>query len=253
MGALWGDALLLAKEKSVNLVLLDPAEVEDSPTVRLEGRRAVHIRTVLRASVGDVLRVGVVNGLIGEATVDVLDRQFVQLTVRCNTAPPPASKIRLVLGLPRPRVVRRVVAAVASMGVKQVSLVGGYRVEKSYWSSPLLSDESLREAAILGLEQGKDTRLPELSKHRLFKPFVDDVLPDFGRDSRRLICHPGQAEPCPSQVSGPITLVIGPDGGWTDFEVERFCASGYERVQMGPRVLRVETAVSAILGRLMFL
>ena len=65
-----------------------------------------------------------------------------------------------------------------------------------------------------------------------------------------LIGHPTAKTPMPRNTSGPITLVIGPEGGFTDFEIDSLCSNGGEIVSMGPRILRVEQAIPAALGRL---
>jgi RsmE family RNA methyltransferase len=52
-------------------------------------------------------------------------------------------------------------------------------------------------------------------------------------------------------VPGPVTLAIGPEGGFTDYELECLTGSGFESIILGPRILRTEQAVPAFLGRLM--
>ena len=236
---------------SVNLVLVEPTDIQQDSVVQLSDRRFEHIRGVLRVDVGDDIRVGVVNGAVGTGRILALDEASVTLRIECDTPPPLATPIRLVLGCPRPKVARRILSAVATLGVKEVVLVGGYRVEKSYWDSPLLSDAVVREALLLGLEQGRDTILPTVKRYQRFKPFVEDVLPDFAAGTRRLLLHPGHGEGCPADLDDLLTVAIGPDGGWTSYEVEQFQRFGFERFQLGPRILRVETAVSAVIGRLL--
>ena len=235
----------------MNLVLISSEEFELSSRVTLTGRRADHIRGVLKLAAGDTFRIGIVNGRMGQARIVSDTSAGIEVEFACDDLPPREVDIRLVMGLPRPKVARRVVSAIASMGVKDVAFVGGYRVDKAYWNSPLLSENTLREACLLGLEQSRDTMLPRITLHRTFKPFVEDVLPDFAAGSRRLLLHPGVGDVCPSGVDDVLTVAIGPDGGWTDYEVERFQSMGFERMHLGRRILRVETAVPAILGRLL--
>src|SRR5439155_24423444 len=83
--------------------------------------------------------------------------------------------LTLVLALPRPKVLNRVIAGAVSLGVKRIFLINAWRVEKSYWKSPRL--DHLHDQAILGLEQAKDTILPQIDTRRLFRPFVEDELP----------------------------------------------------------------------------
>jgi len=147
-------------------------------------------------------------------------------------------------------VLRRVLQGVTAMGVKRLYLVNAWRVEKSYWASPLLERESIQEDLRLGLEQGRDTILPEVRLRRLLRPFVEDELGEIARGTLALVGDGGSARPCPSAIAGPITLAIGPEGGFNPFEIELLQTIGFAPVALGPRALRVEHAVPALLGRL---
>jgi len=122
-------------------------------------------------------------------------------------------------------------------------------VEKSFWQSSGLAPAALREQALLGLEQARDTRLPRIELERRFRPFAEDRLASLSAGPV-LVAHPGAAEACPHALAGPATLVVGPEGGFVDFELERLAAIGGRAVGLGSRALRVETAVTALLARL---
>jgi RsmE family RNA methyltransferase len=177
-----------------------------------------------------------------------LEGEALEMDVECERDPPPPLPLTLVLALPRPKVLNRVVAGVTSLGVKRVYLVNAWRVEKSYWKSPRL--DHLRDHAILGLEQAKDTMLPSIELRRLFRPFVEDELPAIARGTRGLVAHPSASSECPRDVREPVTLAIGPEGGFIAEEIASLERAGFEPVNVGARVLRVETAVAAIIGRL---
>ena len=235
---------------SVNLLLVAPNEVVSGDQVTVTGRRAEHMRRVLHAKVGDVLKVGILNGNVGHGEIVSIDETGFCLKIACTHPPPNPSDIRLILALPRPKVARRVIAAAVGFGVKDIVLLGSYRVEKSYWSSPLVSDTVLVETATLSLEQVRDTSMPRITKYPRFKPFVEDVLPQFASGTRCLLFHPDGPRGAPSACALPTTVAIGPDGGWTSYEATSLQDNGFEWVHLGPRIHRVETVVSAILGRL---
>ncbi|MBU2010696.1 MAG: 16S rRNA (uracil(1498)-N(3))-methyltransferase, partial [Gammaproteobacteria bacterium] len=92
--------------------------------------------------------------------------------------------------------------------------------------------------------------LPEVIIEKRFKPFVEDRLPQLAADTLGLVGHPGDFPHCPRAVTQPVTLAIGPEGGWIPYEVDKLAAAGLRPVQLGERILRVETAVSALLARL---
>lgn len=235
----------------MNLLLLDDADFLSPHRVRLSGRRQRHVVDVHRARVGDELRVGRLGGQVGTGHLVALDDGAVELEVTLDRDPPAPSPLILVLALPRPKVLRRVVAAVTALGIKKLVLLHTYRVEKSYWQSPRLGDDELREGVRLGLEQGRDTLPPEISLERRFRPFTEDRLPALAAGRRALVAHPGAMIPCPSNVGGESLLAVGPEGGFIDFEIEGLARAGLEPVTLGPRPLTVETAVAALVGRLL--
>ena len=234
----------------MNLILLFEADFIEPDLVRLTGRRLEHVTNVHRAAAGDELVVGVANGKMGTGLVTRLDRDALELRVTLDRDPPPAVPLTLVLALPRPKVLNRVIAGATSLGVKRIFLVNAWRVEKSYWKSPRLSDENLLQQRILGLEQARDTMLPAIELRRLFRPFVEDELPSIAAGSLALVAHPRAAAECPRGVTSAVTLAIGPEGGFIEEEIASLARIGFTAVSAGERVLRVETAVAALLGRL---
>jgi 16S rRNA (uracil1498-N3)-methyltransferase len=234
----------------MNLILLFDEDFLSEGLVRLSGRRMEHIRMVHRVKLGDELTVGLLEGKIGKGRLTRLEYDSLEMTVELEESPPPKLPLTLVLALPRPKVLNRVIAAATSLGVGRIYLVNAWRVEKSYWKSPRLSEDNLRLQQILGLEQAKDTRLPELHLRRLLRPFAEEELPGLAANTLALVAHPGASEPCPRALDQPATLAIGPEGGFISAEIELLGRIGFKAVDLGPRILRVETAVAALAGRL---
>lgn len=234
----------------MNLLLLEEADFISADRVVLRDRRLKHMQEVHRSEVGDSLRVGRVGGLLGSAELLRLEPREAELSVAFHREPPAKLPLTLVLALPRPKMLRRVFQTVATMGVPKVILVNSYRVEKSFWQTPFLAPAAIREQLILGLEQARDSVLPEIVIEKRFKPFVEDRLPAVVDGTLGLVGHPGDFPECPRAVEQPVTLAIGPEGGWIPYEVELLRASGLNPVQLGERILRVETAVTALLARL---
>lgn len=233
----------------MNLVLLDGSDAHGE-LWRLTGRRARHVFEVHRASAGDTLRVGLRDGLVGTARVVSLSADEVVLDASLTQPPPDRSPVELLLAMPRPKVLRRVLQHVAAMGVTRVVLVNAARVEKSYFASPALSPEQLDESLSLGLEQGRDTVAPEVLVRPRFKPFVEDELPALWAQDDKLLAHPegpglASLPPVPSRRR---VVAVGPEGGWVPFELTLLEAKGFRRVSLGPRPLTVEAAVPALVG-----
>jgi len=235
----------------MNLILLLDDDFVDQSRARLSGRRLEYVRAVHRATIGDRLRVGRFGGSVGYGVVTRLDDAVLELDVVLDTEPPPPAPLTLILALPRPKALRRVLQCVATIGVKRLVLVNSWRVEKSFWASPALGAAALREQLMLGLEQGGDTMPPTVELRRRFKPFVEDEVPQLISGTRALVAHPKAADACPRAVSEPVTLAIGPEGGFIEYELDLLVAHGFEPVTLGPRPLRVEHAVPALLGRIL--
>jgi len=234
----------------VNLLLLDAVDFIADDRVLLRDRRLTHLQQVHRAEAGEQLRVGRVGGNMGSGQLLRLDAHEAELQVSFDQPPPAKLPVTLLLALPRPKMLRRVLQTVAAMGVPRLVLLNSYRVEKSFWQTPFLEPAAIHEQLILGLEQARDTVLPEVIIEKRFKPFVEDRLPQLAADTLGLVGHPGDFPHCPRAVTQPVTLAIGPEGGWIPYEVDKLAAAGLQPVQLGERILRVETAVSALLARL---
>jgi len=234
----------------LNLLLLEDADFIAADRVILRDRRLKHMQEVHRAVVGDSLRVGHLGGLLGSAELLRLEGHEAELQISLDRVPPAKLPLTLLLALPRPKMLRRVFQTVATMGVPRVILVNSYRVEKSFWQTPFLEPEAIREQLILGLEQARDSVLPEIIIEKRFKPFVEDRLPQLVEGTLGLVGHPGDYPACPRNVDQPVTLAIGPEGGWIPYEVDLLNKAGLQPVQLGERILRVETAVAALLARL---
>jgi RsmE family RNA methyltransferase len=233
----------------VNLILAEPGEIDSAGCLRLTGRRHQHLRTVLRSVPGDRLRVGELGGRLGEGTVLSLDADVAVLEVRLDRPPPAPLALRVILALPRPKMLRRILQAVAELGVKELYLINSYRVEKSFWQSPLMNAPRLEAVLREGLEQAGDTILPRIELRPRFRPFVEDELPGLCLGHDALLADPAASAPYPAEPARPSLLAIGPEGGFIPFERDLLIGAGMRPVRSGTRVLRVETALQACVGR----
>lgn len=234
----------------MNLLLVTQQEIDSQGCVLLTDRRHQHIQNIHRLNLGDTLEAGVINGLCGEAEIIEQQNHATLLKLNLHRKPPAPLPITLLLALPRPRMLARSLEHLTALGVKKLLLMQTNRVEKSYWQSPELKPEKIHQHLILGLEQAKDTRLPEVILKKRFKPFVEDELATLAANSRKLVAHPGDYPSCPRNINQQLTLAIGPEGGFVDYEIQLLEAQGFQPVQMGERILRVETAITALLARL---
>lgn len=242
----------------MNLISLELDDFVTSDEVVLRDRRLEHARKHLAVSVGDRVRVGLLEAVsegppspnLGEGEVLAIDRSGLHLRVRLGEAPPPASSIILALALPRPPTLDKVLQHGTAIGIKRFLFFHARRTEKSYWNASALEPAALRRQLVLGLEQARDTVVPDIELHPRFRPFVEDRLAPLRAIMPVLVADPEGAEACPRAQAGPLVLVIGPEGGFVEFERQRLRELGDRLVHLGPRILRVEAAMITLLGRL---
>lgn len=234
----------------MNLIIIDKDDYIDDNVVRLKNRRYEHIKNIHKAEIGEKLRVGELNGKVGQGKIIEINEEYIDLKLDLIDSPPKASNIQVILAMPRPKVFRRLLMDLTTMGVKNIYVIKTWRVEKSFFNSPVLSEDVLKETMVLGLEQAKDTVMPKIEIKNLFKPFVEDEIPVIISGTRAIVAHPVGEEICPRNLDEKITLLIGPEGGLITYEVELLKKQGFTAVTLGDRILRVETAVPYIIGRL---
>ena len=237
----------------MNLVLLEPAELRPDGVVALSGRRARHLLDVLQVERGHDVRIGIVNGGLGTGTVLAVDGNTVTLQCAIESVPEPPP-VDLLLALPRPKVMQRLWAQIAALGVGQIILTNAERVERNYFDTHVLTEAVYRPLLLEGLQQAQDTQLPLVSIHRRLKVLVEDHLGRLCPGTRRLVAHPGETgtfRMVPGANAEPRTLLaVGPEGGWTGYELDLLAAHGFEAVGMGSRTLRSDTACIALLALL---
>ena len=123
----------------MNLILFDKDECEGKELV-LTGTRASHIVKILKSKVGDTLKIGEINGEIGQGQIIEIRNKKpfkitleVQLVEKKKTSP----QIDLVLALPRPIMLRRILSQVTALGIRNIHLINANRVEKSFWEASM--------------------------------------------------------------------------------------------------------------------
>lgn len=234
----------------MNLILLRAGDYIAPQRVRLTDERARHIRDVLGAKTSETIRVGDIGGLLGNGEILAIDANGIELRVALTREPPPKLPLTVILALPRPKMLRRIIRSVAEFGIRELILLNTCKVEKSYWQTPVLAAETIRDYLIDGLQQAGDTMLPPVRLEKRFKPFVEDRLPALLAGTTALLAHPGSAAICPVALNGACTLAIGPEGGFIPYEIEKLQAAGMQPVNLGPRILRVENALTTLTARL---
>lgn len=236
----------------MNLILLQPDDFRDDGLAVLSDDRARHIRKVLKPELGESLRIGMLNGAFGKGAVLAVDTQVVCLQCVFDPAPPPKPRIDLLLAMPRPKVMKRLWAQLAAIGVGRIVILNAEKVERYYFDSHVVGADFYNARLIEGLQQARCTYLPEVLVRQRFKPFVEDELDGLFPESLKLLADPsGEKRISDFDFKDDrVLLAIGPEGGWTAYELDRLQEHGFDLFGMGSRVLRTDTACVGALSML---
>lgn len=238
----------------MNRILFEAHEVKDGRAT-FSDARAAHVLEVLHGEVGQTLKTGVIDGLAGTSVIERIDGS--SITVRCvHETPSRPPWIDLVLAPPRPRVMKRLLPQLASMGVRRIFLIGAEKVEKAFWGAQLLKEEIYHPLLVDGLQQAGVTFMPTMHVEKNFARFAKSRMDAvFADQPAKIVAHPyssgGNGTQCRRQGGNVPVLAVGPEGGWTDEEVALLEEHGFARMSLGPRILRTDTALVALLGTLM--
>ncbi len=243
----------------MNLLLLEPDELDAQNCCTLRGRRASHVRNVLRAAPGTSLRAGVLHQGFGVAEVTARNGDNVSIRYQASDAPPPpCPQDVLLLAYPRPVVLGRIAETAAALGFGHLALFRTWRVDKSHLASGATQPDELAMRFRIGMEQGRRVHPPKATFHPLFKPFVEDELPQLVAGLSAFVGHPDPpavdtatlaAEPIAPEAP-PLAMAVGPERGFTDYEIEALTHTGFRAVRCSDAPLRTEAACAALFAQL---
>ena len=250
----------------MNRILFERGEIVDG-RAEFSDARAEHVLNVLHGEVGQVLKTGELDGLVGTSAITEIrglhrrEEGSAQrgsgllagtVVVECShTERAPEPWFDLILAPPRPRAMKRLLPQLAALGVGRIVLVGAEKVEKAFWGAQLLKEVVYRPLFVEGLMQCGASRVPVMRCERNFNRYLENGLDaEFGGYDR-IVAHPGGGRGVRGGCALPVVIAIGPEGGWTDGELERLSAKGFRLNSLGSRILRTDTATIAVIAQLM--
>ncbi|MBT4793054.1 MAG: 16S rRNA (uracil(1498)-N(3))-methyltransferase [Halobacteriovoraceae bacterium] len=233
----------------MNLLILTSEQLISENTYEVHSKDFTHLIKHLKVSVGSSVRCGLLNSSQGFLFVKEIKQDSLILAGTLEEKSPDGLPVKLILALPRPKMLKRILRDVSMLGVKEIYLINTFKVEKSFWYTKILEDKYYERYFLDGISQARDTNMPKLHIRKRFKPFVEDELPLIIKDTKAIVAHPGDCNSFPQGLSGEATLTIGPEGGFTEYEINMLNLAGFETRHCGQRILRMETAVVALLSQ----
>ena len=233
----------------MNIVLLDPHQTQSDIWTISSKRQIEHLQTHVDVKIGDTLRVGIREGKRYLTEIIDISENSIQLKPLKEESIPKKLPVTLIVALPRPKVLRRLIMDAVTLGIDKLILIHSYRVDKSYWQTPFL--QQLDHYVTLGLEQAGDTFAPKIELYKRFKPFTEDILPTLiAEKNPAYVAHPYAEQKMPFAIDHPCSVIIGPEGGFIPYEIDLLIKNGCQAVSLGNRILRTESAIPYVLGRL---
>ena len=212
---------------------------------QLTGAEAHHLSHVLRGEAGQIVTVFDGSGDEFSARIESIGRSAIELEILERQSVDRESPLQLTLAVALPKGERQrwLIEKAVELGVARVIPLATKRGVAQPTASAI---ERLRRAVIEASKQCGRNRLMEIAEPRQW-----DELAEAIADATRLMGHPGgirlrEAIASDLDPSNEIVAAIGPEGGFTDEEVNRGVAAGWQLVDLGPRILRVETAAIAV-------
>ncbi len=223
----------------------------------LPDEAAHHAARVLRLRAGD--EIVLFDGRGGEypATIDAIERSRVAVSVGAHRAIERESplEVTLVQGISSGERMDVTVQKAVELGVRSIQPVLAEKsVVKLDAERAAAKREHWRRIAISACEQCGRNRIPEV----LPVMRLDEASRQLAPDGLRLLLAPHEGTRLRNALANgkmqiavrEIVLAIGPESGFSAEEEALLVAAGFSKVQLGPRVLRTETAASAALAAL---
>ncbi len=239
----------------MNSLIILARECVGNKEAILTGDRARYAFETHELRQGTSCRVAILGGLRGEGLVAEATAERVVMALTLSLPSLERVPIDLIVGVPRPQTVKKVIQAAVMLGVRSLHFVRSELGERSYLQSRSLSDEGVLEESVKALEQIWDSGMPTIEVHRTFSYFMSNKLPLLTkeRDVACLLADPSGREI--TITDKPLmrteqVVAIGPERGWSESEIELFKNSGFSVVGLGARVMRVEVAMVFLLGQL---
>lgn len=230
-----------------------PQPLHGGATITLAAEASHHIGRVLRMQAGQPLTLFNGDGSEYPATIAAVDKRQVTVTLGEALLAPRASPLAVHLGIAISKGERMdwVIQKATELGVAQITPLDSERVEVRLHGER--ADKKLAHwsgIAVAACEQSARNRLPLLEPIQPLEQWLAQVQAQC-----KYVLDHRSAQPLDTGAAKPdsVALLIGPEGGLSEREIDAARRHGFSALQLGPRVLRTETAPLAALSILQFL
>jgi len=212
----------------------------------LTGEQANHLARVLRAETGQIFDV-VAAGFLHRAEVTTVSPERIDFVLHEELESASALPIHLYLAVFKFDHFEWGLEKATELGVASVTPILARRTEKHLAQAAVKRVERWRRIAHEAAQQSRRTSVPSVTQPMPLKAALTNtsapvrVLLSETEQERTLLAALAEAPES-------LALAIGPEGGWTQDEMDLFSQHTWIHVTLGPRILRAETATIAALA-----
>jgi 16S rRNA (uracil1498-N3)-methyltransferase len=224
-------------------------QISDTTAV-MEGQAAHHLGRVLRAQTGQLYELS--DGeRVWLGRIETVSRDRVQFALLEELrAVHPSLDVTLLLAVVKFDAFEWAIEKASELGVSTIVPLVAERSDKSLLRAAAKRAERWNKILVESSQQSRRVRVPTLHNLRL----LDDAFSEDTGGTRLCLSERAEARSLKQVLSNvktlSATLAIGPEGGWTDRELEVARQNGFSEVSLGRLILRTETAVIAALASL---
>lgn len=238
----------------MNRIILEESEFRGDSLYCLNARKSNHVIKILKSKIGNSLKAGLLNRSLGTAivySIDVKKREVFVLYVEEKEDIPFANlaNVRIFSAIQRPQTVKKMIQLGANCGISELYFFPANKSESSYLNSSIWDEKNLLDEVLLGLEQGSRIKLPKIevlkSKYKIKEHLTqrNRFILDF--NSKSLL-----DSKLDFSSENPIQLVLGPESGLTEIDLEFFLGLSFERISVSENILRSEVAFAFVLSQI---
>jgi 16S rRNA (uracil1498-N3)-methyltransferase len=237
----------------MNCVVLYPHEISNDGIAIITGERGRHLIERHGLVEGITVRAAIFGEALGYISVLSVEKEALELraSVICKETPPARLPIDLLVAVPRPQTIKKLLLLAASTGVRSLVFFGSDKGDKSYLQSKMLKAEAIGVELLLGIEQACDACVPMVSVERC----LDAWLEKGGLDGHGLFFADTVSTSTVKDVASlsitkpSFKLAVGGEAGWSERERKLLSSAGFNSISLGQRMLRVEHAAHSLIAQ----
>jgi 16S rRNA (uracil1498-N3)-methyltransferase len=234
--------------------LIPPNSIKDNKA-KLEGQEAHHARDVFRLKDGDSIDLfdGQGQGFVGR--ISQMSREGIWVDIKSHRSAVPSSEPRLVLALsvlPSQWMDMSILKA-TELGVEAIRPLRASHCQVKLTGDKLTAKlKRWEQITLAACKQSGRLRLPAMHEGVDIKHYPSPAERELG-----LVAHHDKSAPIKELMKGlkkpsAVHMAIGPEGGFTDEEIQTFIQKGFKKVNLGPDILRSETAALCMISMLKY-